>query len=108
MSYSIQPWLSVRDGKKALAFYKQAFNAIETYRLDTPDESVVARLSVNGAEFWLSDESPGSGNYSPESLNGGTVRMILIAEDPEIIFDKALKAGATEVFPISTEHGWKL
>ena len=108
MSYSIQPWLSVRDGKKALAFYKQAFNAIETYRLDTPDESVVARLSVNGAEFWLSDESPGSGNYSPESLNGGTVRMILIAEDPEIIFERALKAGATEVFPVGEEHGWKL
>ncbi len=108
MSYSIQPWLSVRNSKKALDFYKQAFGAVETYCLDTGDESVVAKLSVNGAEFWLGDESPDFGNFSPETLNGGTVRMILIADDPERVFDKAVKAGATQVFPISEEHGWKL
>ncbi|SRR5258706_12486550 len=108
MSYSIQPWLSVRNSKKALEFYKQAFGAIETYRLDTSDESVVAKLSVNGAEFWLSDESPDFGNFSPQTLNGGTVRMILIAEDPERLFNKALETGATQVFPISEGHGWKL
>jgi PhnB protein len=108
MSYSIQPWLSVRNSKKTLEFYKLAFDAIETYRLDTSDESVVAKLSINGAEFWVSDESPDFGNFSPETLNGGTVRMILIVDDPEILFNKALKAGATQVFPIGEEHGWKL
>jgi len=108
MSFSIQPWLSVRDSKKALEFYKQAFGAIETYRLDASDESVVAKLSVNGAEFWLGDESPEFGSFSPETLNGGTVRMILITDNPEFLFDKALQSGATQVFPISEEHGWKL
>ena len=108
MSYSIQPWLSVRNSKEALHFYKQAFGAIETYRLDTSDESVVAKLSIEGAEFWLSDESPGFENFSPDTLHGGTVRMILITDDPEMLFDKALKAGATQVFPIGEEHGWKL
>jgi PhnB protein len=108
MSYSIQPWLSVRESKKALDFYKQAFGAIETYRLDTSDESVVAKLSVKGAEFWLSDESPEFGNFSPQSLNGGTVRLILIVEDLELVFEQALKAGATQIFAISEEHGWKL
>jgi PhnB protein len=108
MSYSIQPWLSVRNSKEALNFYKQAFGAIETYRLDTLDESVVAKLSIEGAEFWLSDESPEFGNFSPETLHGGTVRMILITDDPEMLFDRALKAGATRVFPIGEEHGWKL
>jgi PhnB protein len=108
MSHSIQPWLSVRNSKKALAFYKLAFDAIEIYRMDAPDESVVAKLSINGAEFWLSDESPDFGNFSPETLNGGTVRMIVIVDDPEILFNKALKAGATQVFPIGEGHGWKL
>jgi len=28
----------------------------------------VARLSVDGAEFWLSDESPENGNFSPSLL----------------------------------------
>lgn len=108
MSYSIQPWLSVRNSKKALAFYKLAFGAIETYRLDTSDETVVAKLSINGAEFWLSDESPDFGNFSPESLNGSTTRMILIVTEPEVVFEKALAAGATQIFPVGEGHGWKL
>jgi PhnB protein len=29
-------------------------------------------LSIEGAEFWLSDESPEHYNYSPESLGGIT------------------------------------
>ena len=106
MPVSIQPWLSVRHSKQALEFYKQAFGASETYLLDTGDESVIARLSVEGAEFWIADESPG--NFSPQTLNGGTVRMILITHDPETIFNRAINAGATQVFPIAEEHGWKL
>ena len=108
MSYSIQPWLSVRNSKRALEFYKSAFGAIETYRLDTSDETVVAKLSINGAEFWLNDESPDFGNFSPETLGGSTARMILIVREPEIVFNKALEAGALQVFPVAEEHGWKL
>jgi PhnB protein len=40
-----------------LEFYKSAFGATEAFRLDGPDGGGVARLSVDGAEFWLSDES---------------------------------------------------
>ena len=65
---SIAPWLSVRNSARAVDFYKVAFGAIEVFRLEGPDGSVVARLSVDGAEFWLSDESPEHGNFSPESL----------------------------------------
>src|SRR5258707_13875495 len=104
MSYSIQPWLSVRNSKEALHFYKLAFDAIETYRLDTSDESVIAKLSIDGAEFWISDESPDFKNFSPQSLEGGTVRMILITKEPEVYFNKALKAGASEIFPIGEDH----
>ena len=108
MSYSIQPWLSVQNSKKALAFYKLAFDAKEEYHLDGDNDSVIAKLSVNGAEFWISDESPETGSYSPQTIGGSTMRIILIADDPERIFNKALQAGASEVFPIGEEHGWKL
>ena len=99
---SIAPWLTVRDGKRALEFYKNAFAATIVYQLDTPDESVVARLSVDGAEFWISD-----GN-DPEPLGGNSVRMILTVDDPDSMFARAIKAGATEVFPVGEEHGWRL
>lgn len=65
---SIAPWLSVRESAKAVEFYKDAFGAIEKYRLDDENGGVVAKLSVDGADFWLSDESPEHGNSSPESF----------------------------------------
>src|SRR6476646_9026390 len=103
---SIAPWLSVRSSVKAVEFYKSAFGAIETYRLEDPDGNAVVKLSVNGAEFWLSDSSPG--DSTSETLGGGTIRMILTVTDPDAVFTQALKAGATEVFPVGEEHGWRL
>jgi PhnB protein len=72
---SIAPMLSVRRGAKAIEFYKVAFGAGELFRLDSESGEVVARLSVEGAEFWVADESPQHANFSPETLGGGTVRI---------------------------------
>jgi PhnB protein len=105
---SIAPWLSVRNGAQAVDFYKSAFGATEVYRLEDPGGGVVARLSVDGAEFWLSGESPEPGNSSLESLTDGSIRMILTVADPDAVFERALKAGASEVFPVGEEHGWRL
>ena len=104
---SIAPWLSVRNSAKAVDFYKSAFGATEVFRLEGPEGSVVARLSVGGAEFWLSDQSPKNGNFSPQSLGGGSVRMILTVPDPDAVFATALKAGAEAVFPVGDQHGWR-
>src|SRR4051794_15737956 len=89
---SLAPMLSVRNGAAAVEFYKSAFGAAEVYRIEDPSGAVVSRLSVDGAEFWLSDESPEHGNFSPETLGGGTVRMILTVSDPDATFAKALAA----------------
>src|SRR6058998_3677657 len=105
---SVAPMLSVRQGARAVEFYKAAFGAIEVYRIEAPDGAVVSRLSVDGAEFWLSDESPEHGNFSPESLGGGTVRMILTVPDPDAMFEQALAAGAREVVAVEEAYGWRL
>lgn len=104
---TIAPWLSVRNGARAVDFYKSAFGATEVFRMDAGD-SVVALLSVEGAEFWLSDESPEPGNFSPQTLNGSTVRIILTVADPDAVFARALTAGASQVYPVTDEHGWRL
>jgi PhnB protein len=88
-------------------FYKSAFGATEVFRLEDKG-SVVARLSIEGAEFWVSDESPEHGNFSPETLGGGTVRMILTVADPDGVFARALRAGASEVHAVSEMHGWRI
>jgi PhnB protein len=105
---SIAPLLSVRRGARAIEFYKAAFGAGELFRLDDETGAVIARLSVEGAEFWVADESPEHHNFSPESLGGGTVRMVMIVENPDAAFDRAVAAGASVVWPVSNEHGWRL
>ena len=104
---TIAPWLCVRGGGRAVEFYKSAFGAKELFRMGDAD-SVVARLSIQGAEFWLSDESPEHHNYSPESLGGITVRIILTVADPDDVFTRAIRAGAKEVYPVTEEHDWRI
>lgn len=106
----IWPQLSVRRGRPAVEFYKAAFGAVEDYRVGgTEDqEEVVAQLSVGSASFWVADESPEHQNFSPESIGGGTVRMLLIVEDPQSVLDRAVAAGATEIYPVREGHGWGL
>ena len=104
---TLAPWLCVRGGARAVEFYKSAFGATELFLMGEGD-SVVARLSIQGAEFWLSDESPEHHNYSPESLGGTTVRIILTVSDPDAVFARAVNAGAKEVYPVTEEHDWRL
>jgi PhnB protein len=91
--------LSVRDWASAMEFYERAFNAVETYRVPGGG---VARLSVDGAEFWVAEESPAHQNFSPESLGGCSVRMLLIVEDPQLICERAVAAGATQIVPVNS------
>ena len=106
--FSIAPMLSVRQGARAVEFYKAAFGAVEVFRVEDPSGAVVSRLSVDGAEFWLADESPEHSNFSPESLGGGTVRMILTVPDPDALFARALAAGARAVTPVTDAYGWRV
>ena len=105
---AIAPLLSVRRGASAIEFYKRAFGAAESFRVEDDKGEVVARLSVDGAEFWLADESPKHSNFSPESLGGGSVRMVLTVEDPDAVFERAVAAGATVVWPVSNQYGWRV
>ena len=76
--------------------------------IEDPGGAVVAQLSVDGAQFWISDESPEHGNFSPETLKGGTVRMILTVAEPEAAFARAVAAGATGVTPVPEDYGWRV
>ncbi len=100
--------LSVRNGARAILFYRAAFGARELFRIDAESGAVVARLGVAEAEFWVADESPEHKNFSPESLGGGSVRMVMTVEDPDAAFERAVKAGATVVWPVSNQYGWRL
>lgn len=107
---AIQVQLSVRRGREAIEFYKAAFGAKELYRFGGTDdhEDVVCQLGIGGAVFWVEDESPPNGNFSPETIGGSTERLLLIVEEPRETVQRAVGLGATVVSPVSEEHGWLL
>ena len=97
--------LSVRDWTRAMDFYKAAFGATELYRVEGGG---VGQLSVGGAEFWVAEESPEHLNFSPESIGGCSVRMLLIVEDPVTVCAQAVTAGAKQIVPVADKYGWRL
>ncbi|HEX6483998.1 MAG TPA: VOC family protein [Ktedonobacteraceae bacterium] len=102
---SIAPWLSVSRATEAVDYYKAAFGAVERYRLeDGAGKVVVAQLAIEGADFWLQEDV----DSSPESVGRGSVRMILTVDNPDPVFEQAIAAGATEVVPVSEDHGWRI
>jgi PhnB protein len=96
---NVQAQLSVRNGRAAVDFYKVAFGAVEVYRFGGTDDlqEVVTQLAVGNSLFWVEDESPPLGNFSPETVGGATVRMLLIVDDPRSVLERAVAAGASEV-----------
>ena len=101
---AIEPWLAVPDAREALDFYRNAFGAVQAYRLDDDDgRPVVAQLSIGGARFWIQDDA----DTSPVAPGVGSVRMILSVEDPDALFEQAVGAGAAAVAPVHDEHGWR-
>jgi PhnB protein len=73
--------------------------------MEDPEGGLVVKLSVDGAEFWISN---GTSNSNDTILGGGSVRLILTVANPDNFFANALKAGASEVFPVGEEYGWRL
>lgn len=106
---TVVPMLSVRNGAQAIEFYKAAFGAEELLRIEDQGGAVVARLAVGDSEFWLADESPENLNFSPETLAGSTVRMVVTADNPDDAFRQAVEAGAKVVSPVEDQpYGWRV
>src|ERR1700752_1480149 len=102
---SITATLSVRNWESAMAFYKEAFGAVELFRVEGGG---VGQLAVSGAPFWVAEESPEHLNFSPESIGGCSVRMLLIVKNPAAVCAQAIRAGATEIVPVNDAHCWRL
>lgn len=108
MRTSISPQLFVRGGREAIDFYVLAFDAREVYRVGGSAEltEVVAELVIGDSSFWVSDEAIEYENFSPETLGGGSFRILLRVEEPRTVFARALSHGALQLAPVVESHGW--
>lgn len=96
----VTAYLTVKDGAKAIEFYKHAFGAVERFRLVDPASGAVghAELTINGGLFMLSSENP-AWNKSPDTLGGTPVKLCIMVDDADAAFSKAVAAGANPTMP---------
>ncbi|MBT0992690.1 VOC family protein [Cellulomonas sp. DKR-3] len=95
------PYLTVDDGRAALAFYAAAFGATVGERYDEEDGRIgFAALDIEGAPVFVSDEAHDYGAYAPRTLDGhGTAAVVLAVADCDATYAQALAAGATQDRP---------
>jgi PhnB protein len=103
--HTATPRIYVRGVADAIEFHKQAFGATELGRSADPSGRIVnAEIKIGDSMVSLSEESPEWRNYSPQSLGGATMIIILNVEDADEVWRQAIAAGAKEIIPIKDQY----
>jgi PhnB protein len=94
--HSITPYVIIKGASKAIDFYTRCLGAKETMRLSTPDGQVAhAEIRIGDSTLMLTDETPGMGYRSPQSLGGTPVCLMIYVDNVDKTFADTLAAGAT-------------
>ena len=104
----VVPYLSVRGGSEAIAFYIKAFGAEEAQRFEFDGKVGHASLHLNGGALYLADEFPEheamTGNVAPATLGNRTTSTInLNVDDADAWFARAVDAGCTPIREVTEE-----
>ena len=103
-AYSLNAYVTLRNCKQAIDYYKKAFGAKEKERLLTPDGLVAhASLDIEGSLLMMSDENAMMGMKSPESLGGNPVTFSLYVRDVDKVFKNAIDAGGKQIMPVDDQ-----
>ncbi|MGH8505149.1 MAG: VOC family protein [Stenotrophobium sp.] len=98
------PYLTIRAAAEAIEFYKKAFGAVQTVRLDMPDGRVGhAELKIAGALVMLSGEFPDMEVWDPQTLGGSPVCIHIYVEDVDALAAQAVAAGIKVLRPVENQ-----
>ncbi|MCB2250986.1 VOC family protein [Pseudomonas chlororaphis] len=98
----VTPYLGIAQAAKAIEFYKKAFGAIQTLRLDMPDGSVGhAELRIGNCPIMLGSPCDQGPLSSPDQ--SPSVGLHLYVEDVDRQFAQAVAAGAQVVSEVKDQ-----
>lgn len=102
--HSVTPYLIIKGAAAAIDFYKRAFGAAELMRMESPDGRIGhAEIKIGDSAIMLADEYPEMGFRSPQSLGGAGVSLMVYLDDVDVVFDRAIGAGARELQPVKDQ-----
>ncbi|AJO79784.1 VOC family protein [Pseudomonas sp. MRSN 12121] len=98
----VTPYLGIAQAAQAIEFYKKAFGAIQTLRLDMPDGSVGhAELRIGNCPIMLGSPCDQGPLSSPDQ--SPSVGLHLYVEDVDRQFAQAVAAGAQVVSEVKDQ-----
>ncbi len=98
--HTLNPSINLRDAASAIEFYKNAFGAIERYRLPSPDGKIMhAELQFGDSILMCNDEMPDWDAMSAISVGGSATTLQIYVEDVDAVFAKAVSLGAEAIRP---------
>jgi PhnB protein len=101
---AVTPYITVKGADEAIAFYKKAFGAEETFRMPAPDGKIAhAEITIGGAHIMLSDESPEWKALSPTTIGDSGSSIMLYLPDVDIVIKRAVDAGATLTMEVADQ-----
>ena len=97
----VTPYLYVDGAADAIAYYCEVLGATERMRMAGPDGKVGhAEVQIGDSVIMLADEYPDMGVRGPRAVGGTPVALSVYVEDVDLVFERALKAGGTELRPV--------
>ena len=102
--HSVTPYLVCKGAAQALDWYKKAMGAEETVRMPGPGGAIMhAELRFGDSMVMMADEFPEMGARSPQTLGGTPVGMCLYVNDCDVVFQRAVDAGAKVERPLQDQ-----
>jgi PhnB protein len=100
--HTITPHIVVSNPSEAIEFYKKAFGAEERARMESPDGRTImhAEIKIGDSIVMLAGEFP-NGPKAADTLGGTPVALHIYVEDVDALWDRAIKAGGQEFFPLN-------
>jgi PhnB protein len=102
--HTASPYLITGNAGAALEFYRTAFGATLKRRLAMPDGKIMhAEMKIGDSIVMLADEFPSHEAFGPEHFGGSPVSVVLYVENADMLYAKALEAGATSLRPMADQ-----
>ncbi|MBC7964126.1 MAG: VOC family protein [Steroidobacteraceae bacterium] len=102
--HTATPYLVITNAGQAIEFYKEAFGATESMRLAAPDGKVMhAEIMIGDSPIMLCDECPDWNAFSPQTIGGTAVSIVLYVEDVDGVVERAVAAGAKLLMPVEDQ-----
>ena len=102
--HSLTPYLTVKDGNRAMKFYKEALGAKEIVRMPGPGGGIMhADMLIGDSHIMMSEEFPERGAVSPKTLGGVSGSLVLYLDNVDEAFAKAVAAGGKVIQPVQDQ-----